>query len=85
MEWDVSREIFSIGFFTLRWYSLGFVLSFLLGFYISRSMYVAEKRPAEYVDDLFLYVFIGTLVGARLGHCLFYDPGYYLSNPLEIL
>ena len=85
MEWDVSREIFSIGFFTLRWYSLGFVLSFLLGFYISRSMYVAEKRPAEYVDDLFLYVFIGTLVGARLGHCLFYDPGYYLSNPLDIL
>ncbi|MGH1366387.1 MAG: prolipoprotein diacylglyceryl transferase [Calditrichia bacterium] len=84
MEWDVSREIFTIGFFTLRWYSLAFVFSFLLGFYISRDMYVSEKRPAEYVDDLFLYVFIGTLVGARLGHCLFYDPGYYLSHPIEI-
>jgi prolipoprotein diacylglyceryl transferase len=48
-------------------------------------MFRREGRPVEDLDDLFLYVFIGVLVGARLGHCLFYDPAFYLSHPLEIL
>ncbi|RMI24689.1 MAG: prolipoprotein diacylglyceryl transferase, partial [Calditrichaeota bacterium] len=53
--------------------------------YIMNRIFKLEKKPIEYLDQLFIYVFIGTLVGARLGHCLFYDPGYYLSHPLEIL
>jgi len=84
IEWNVSPEILRIGFFALRWYSLMFILSFLLGYYITRKIYLQEKKPEKYVDEIFLYVFAGTIIGARLGHCLFYDPLHYLSNPLEI-
>lgn len=85
MEWNVSPEIFRIGPFALRWYSLMFILSFLLGYYLVRKMFLAEKKPEQYMDALFLYMFGGTIIGARLGHCLFYDPVYYLTHPLEIL
>lgn len=85
IEWNVSPEIFRIGFFALRWYSLMFIFSFLSGYYITRKIYLQEKKPEKYVDEIFLYVFAGTILGARLGHCLFYDPVYYLSHPLEIL
>ena len=84
IEWNVSPDIFSIGFFTLRWYSLMFILAFFLGYQITRKMMLLEKKPESYADQLFIYVFIGTILGARLGHCLFYDPVYYLTNPLEI-
>ena len=84
-EWNVSPEIFSIGFFTLRWYSLMFIISFLLGYYIVQRIYQEEGKPDEYMEALFYFVFAGTIIGARLGHCLFYEPGYYLANPLEIL
>jgi len=49
-----------------------------------RRMFRLEGRPTAAVDDLFLYVFLGVVVGARLGHVLFYDPSYYFRNPLEI-
>ncbi len=84
-EWTIGPEIFRIGPFALRWYSLMFIISFLLGYHLMRRFFALEKKPQTDVDDLFLYVFLGTIIGARLGHCLFYDPGYYLSNPLEIL
>jgi prolipoprotein diacylglyceryl transferase len=84
IEWNVSPEIFRIGPFALRWYSLMFIFSFLLGYIIIRKILLIEKKPEKYLDELFLYVFAGTIIGARLGHCLFYDPLYYLSNPLEI-
>ncbi|MCK6619921.1 MAG: prolipoprotein diacylglyceryl transferase [Calditrichaceae bacterium] len=84
MEWNVSPEIFRIGPIALRWYSLMFILSFLLGYYLVRKMFLAEKKPEQYMDALFLYMFGGTIIGARLGHCLFYDPVYYLTHPLEI-
>jgi len=85
INWNVSPEIFRIGPFALRWYSLAFMISFLLGYYILRKIYREEGQPETDVDEIFLYVFIGTIVGARLGHCLFYNPSYYLSNPMEIL
>ncbi len=85
IEWSVDPEIFSVGPFSIRWYGLGFALSFLLGFYIFRKILLTEKKPEKYLDELFIYMFIGTIAGARLGHCLFYDPGYYLSHPLEIV
>lgn len=85
IEWNVSPEIFRLGPFAIRWYSLGFVFAFLLGYYIIRHILRLEKKPEVYVDELFVYVFLGTIIGARLGHCLFYDPGYYLKHPLEIL
>jgi prolipoprotein diacylglyceryl transferase len=84
IEWNVSPEIFRLGPFALRWYSVMFILSFLLGYIIIRKILLIEKKPENYMDELFLYMFGGTIIGARLGHCLFYDPLYYLSNPLEI-
>jgi phosphatidylglycerol:prolipoprotein diacylglycerol transferase len=85
IEWNVSPDIFSIGPFTLRWYSLMFIFSFLSGYFITQKILRQEKKPDSYLDQLFIYVFVGTIAGARLGHCLFYDPVYYLSHPLEIL
>jgi phosphatidylglycerol:prolipoprotein diacylglycerol transferase len=85
IEWNVDPEIFSLGFISIRYYSLAFVITFLLGYYILKWIVTSENKPIAIVDRLFTYMFIATLAGARLGHCLFYDPVYYLSNPLEII
>ncbi|MCI0655208.1 MAG: prolipoprotein diacylglyceryl transferase [Methylococcaceae bacterium] len=83
--WNVDPVLFSWGPVTVRWYGLLFALGFIQGFVILNWMFRREGRPVEDLDDLFVYVFIGVLVGARLGHCLFYDPELYLSQPVEIL
>ena len=85
MDWTVSPEIFRIGAFPIRWYSLMFILSFTLGYAIIKRILQWEHKAESDLEDLFLYMFIATIAGARLGHCLFYDPGYYLANPLEII
>lgn len=83
--WDVSPIIFKVGPFAPRWYGLLFAVSFLLGYYIVRWMYRQEGKPQRDLDRLLLYMLAGTVIGARLGHVLFYDPGYYFGHPLEIL
>ena len=83
--WNVDPVLFSWGPISVRWYGVLFALGFFQGFWILNWMFRREGKPVEDLDDLFLYLFIGVLVGARLGHCLFYDPQYYLSHPLEIL
>lgn len=83
--WDVSPEIFRIGPFALRWYGVLFALGFVIGYLILLRIYRHERRPEENLSSLFLYVFLGTLVGARVGHVLFYQPDYYLARPWEIL
>lgn len=85
ITWDVSREITSIGPITLRWYGLLFALAFVFGFIILTRVYKLEKKPQSDLEQLSIYVILGTVIGARLGHCLFYDPAYYLANPLEML
>lgn len=85
MEWTVDREIFSIGIITIRYYSMFFLISFLLGLVIMKKIFKGENRPVLDVDDLLVYMMIGTVVGARLGHVFFYGFDYYMSNPLEIL
>ncbi len=84
IEWTVDREIFSIGFVTIRYYSLFFLISFVLGIVIMKRIFKCENRPETDVDDLLVYMMLGTVLGARLGHVLFYSPEYYFSNPLEI-
>jgi len=84
VEWNVDPIIFKIGFFSLRWYSLFFATAFLSSFYIMRWMFIREGVSLRVLDDLFVYIFLGVLIGARLGHVLFYDPSYYLHNPMEI-
>ena len=85
IHWNVDPEIVHIGFFSLRYYSLLFMLSFLIGIYIMRWIFKQEGKNPDDVDSLLIYTLFGTVIGARLGHCLFYDPVYYLSNPIRIL
>jgi phosphatidylglycerol:prolipoprotein diacylglycerol transferase len=83
--WNVSPDIFSIGPIIIRWYGLLFALSFVIGYQIMTVIYNKEKRSEDELNDLIWYMILGTVLGARLGHCLFYNPSYYLSHPLEIL
>lgn len=85
-RWDIDREIVSIyGPFGIRWYSLFFILGFLLGNFAMLRIMKREGKDPKLCEPLLYYLVIGTVLGARLGHCLFYDPWQYLSNPLSIL
>lgn len=83
--WTVSPELIRLGPFSIRWYGLLFALAFVFGYIIMQKIYKDEKKPLEDLDKLSIYVILGTVIGARLGHCLFYDPQYYLLNPIDIL
>ncbi|MEO9531442.1 MAG: prolipoprotein diacylglyceryl transferase [Crocinitomicaceae bacterium] len=67
------------------WYGIMWALGFLIGFKILQKMYASENVPQKLLDQSFIYVMAGGILGARLGHCLFYEPAAYLSNPIEIL
>lgn len=85
LVWNVDPTVFTLGPISVRWYGLFFALGFFLGFHIMAQIYRAEQRPVENLSDLFLYLMLGTIIGARLGHVLFYQPDYFLSHPWEIL
>lgn len=80
-----SPTIDQIGPIEPRWYGFLFMGSFVVGFFLMRQMYIAAGRTMEELDKLLLYVLIATVVGARLGHVIFYDLGYYLRNPSQII
>lgn len=83
--WDVSPEWFSLGFIHIRWYGLLFALGFVLGQQVLIRIYKQEGKSDKHVETITLYMIIATVIGARLGHCLFYQPDYYLAHPIEIL
>ena len=83
--WNVSPILADIGPLTLRWYGLFFMSGFVVGTYVLTHIYRSERVSPRWVDVITIYMLVGTIVGARLGHCLFYDPQYYLAHPLEIL
>jgi len=85
LVWNVDPVIFKWHFLQLRWYGLFFVGSFIVGFAIMKKIFIREGKDASTLDNLLIYALIGAIVGARLAHCLFYEPDYYLSHPLEIL
>jgi phosphatidylglycerol---prolipoprotein diacylglyceryl transferase len=85
LVWDVDPEIVSLGSFRLRWYGLFFALGFVLGYEIMAQVYRRERRPLENLSRLLPYLLLGTIIGARLGHVLLYQPAYYLVHPWEIL
>jgi prolipoprotein diacylglyceryl transferase len=85
INWNPSPEIFSIGPITVRWYGLLFAMGFFVGYFIMQRIFKKEQIPQSVLDKLTTYMFAATVIGARLGHCLFYDPAYYLSNPIEII
>jgi len=85
IHWHVNPEIFHIGHFAIRWYGLLFALAFLLGYIIVGNMFKKEGVPEKLLDKLTLYMALGTIIGARLGHVCFYEPAYYCQHPAEIL
>lgn len=91
IHWDADPNIISlsgipiISGIVLRWYGLLFMTGFLLGSHFLKKLFVAEGHKAEDTDTITFYIMVGTIIGARLGHCLFYQPDFYLSNPIEIL
>jgi len=87
IDWNVDPVAFTIPFIgkEIRWYALAFVVGLIFGYWIVSKIWKNEKLNDIWLEKLFYYVFFGMVIGARLGHCLFYDPGYYLANPIAIL
>ena len=83
--WDVRPELFQFGPFAIRWYGLFFALLFWIGYLIGQWMFRIEHKDLNSINSLLAYLISATIIGARLGHCFFYEPAYYLSHPLQIL
>ena len=80
IHWNPDLVAIHLGGFSIRWYSLCWLLGLLAAFLIVKRLYKEQKIKPELFDPLFIYCFIGILIGSRLGHCLFYEPGYFLSS-----
>ncbi|MGI8952460.1 MAG: prolipoprotein diacylglyceryl transferase [Chitinophagaceae bacterium] len=85
INWNINPEIFRIGGFALRYYSIMFALAFVCSYWVLSKIYTKENVSLHLLNKLFIYVFIGTLVGARLGHTFFYEFDYYKHHLLEII
>ncbi len=85
INWNVDPEIFSLGPIHVRYYGLLFAMGFMLGYYIIERMFKSEGIQQEWLDKLFMYVVIATIVGARLGHVIFYGWDYYSQHPGDII
>ncbi|MCQ2282711.1 MAG: prolipoprotein diacylglyceryl transferase [Bacteroidales bacterium] len=79
VHWNVDPVMFHLGSFGLRYYSLGFLFAFLLGYLVLNKMFAREKVEIKYLDTLVVWVFLAVLIGARLGHCFFYEPDYFCT------
>jgi len=91
INWNVNPEIFSvpkdiwlIGGLTIRWYGVLFATTFFIGYYIVLRMFKKEGIDEKLLEKLTIYMAVGTILGARIGHCMFYQPDYFLKHPLEI-
>jgi len=86
ITWDVNSDIFTIPIINhpVRWYGIFWLFGITLCYRLLWTMFKKEGRAVEFLDQLSIYVVLGTIIGARLGHVLFYDPSYYFNNPLKI-
>ncbi|MCM1313349.1 MAG: prolipoprotein diacylglyceryl transferase [Bacteroides sp.] len=85
IDWQPGLEILRIGGFSLRWYSFLWCVGLLFAYLTVQKLYKQQKIADEKFEPLFLYCFFGILIGARLGHCLFYEPEYYLSSAKGVI
>ncbi len=86
MVWDIDPELIQLfGGASIRYYSIFFAAGLYLGYLWVKRQYLQEGLSIENIDSLAKYIVVGTMLGARLGHCLFYEPEYFLSRPLEII
>ncbi|MCL1944157.1 MAG: prolipoprotein diacylglyceryl transferase [Candidatus Azobacteroides sp.] len=84
ITWTADPAILSVFGREIRWYGLFFAIGFLIGYKMIEYMFKKEQVPPAWADKLFIYVIIATVIGSRLGHCLFYDFESYIRNPIEI-
>ena len=80
ITWNPNLEAFHIAWFSVRWYGLCWLIGFALAYFLVRQLYKEQKIKDELFDPLFFYCFLGILIGARLGHCIFYQPGDFLTS-----
>jgi prolipoprotein diacylglyceryl transferase len=78
--WNPDLEAFHIGPMAFRWYSLCWLVGLLLAYLVVKKLYKEQQIKDELFDPLFVYCFLGILIGARLGHCIFYQPDYFLTS-----
>ncbi|RRD79754.1 prolipoprotein diacylglyceryl transferase [Alloprevotella sp. OH1205_COT-284] len=83
--WNPDEVALHFGPLAIRWYSLFWTIGLGAAYVIVYRLYKQQRIPQEKFDPLFFYCFLGILIGARLGHCLLYDPGYFLAHPIEML
>ncbi|MCR5536822.1 MAG: prolipoprotein diacylglyceryl transferase [Succinivibrio sp.] len=81
----ISPLAFALGPLEVRWYGVLFSGGFIIGYFMMQYFFRRKHYATADLDQLLVYLFIGTVIGARLGHCFFYEPDFYLSHPLEIL
>ena len=84
ITWKVDPELFTLLGREIRWYGLLWVIGLIVAIIIVQKIFEKERLPEKWFDSLFVHMMLGIVVGARLGHCLFYEPAYYLANPLEV-
>ena len=78
--WNPDLEAFNLGPITVRWYGLMWIIGLTLAYLVVKRLYKEQKIKDELFDPLFIYCFFGILIGARLGHCIFYQPGDFLTS-----
>ena len=85
ITWDLDPTAIDLGFWQIRWYGICFAATIYTGFAMWRAGAMKYGKSPEYAERFLWYGVLGIVLGARLGHCLFYEPERYLSNPIEIL
>lgn len=85
ITWDIDPTLFSIFGFEIRYYSLSWMIGFMACIWMMNKMLKKEGLSPKLTDSMFMYTFIATVVGARIGHCYFYEFDHYIQNPLEVL
>ena len=83
--WDVDPVLLHLGSWEIRWYGLMWGLGFIFAYEIMARLFRKEQYPENWVDKLFIYCIVSSVIGARLGHCLFYEWDFYTAHPVEIL
>ncbi|MDE6485546.1 MAG: prolipoprotein diacylglyceryl transferase [Duncaniella sp.] len=84
ITWDVSPYLYD-GFIQVRWYSLAFMIGFIIGYEIEARIFKHEGAPESWLSILLIWTVLGTIIGARLGHVFFYEWDYYKTDPISIL
>lgn len=85
VTWDVDPALFTVFGREIRWYGLLWVVGLIVAVSMVQRIFKHEDLPEKWFDSLFIYMMVGIIAGARLGHCLFYEPAYYLAHPIEML